>query len=325
MLKHPAVLLKLAQAGEEGIVVRGDSGDHEGIKLCGEWGFRIRTNEERAHLIFDRDQLVSSWIREETPSLAWDHVDPHGYLSVGSTNTEAHELARLGAPGGTLVFAEEQTAGKGRQQRAWHSPRGAGLYCTLILRPAQAQMVWPLLTHTASVALAETLESLVSDRTVPVPLDVDIKWPNDVLIRGRKCAGILLEALRDDYGVPAALIGFGINVRKGSVPELPAVEATCLDEEARCNVPRRLLLVRFLDHFQRCYSMFERGDHGSLLERWKQHSSMWEGSTILVGQGDQCRKVVTCGLNEIGALVIRSAEGNLEVLLAEDVRIFRSS
>jgi BirA family biotin operon repressor/biotin-[acetyl-CoA-carboxylase] ligase len=192
-----------------------------------------------------------------------------------------------------------------------------------VLRPSQPLQFWPLLTHAASVALVETLRDLSSLlKIIPRPLELDIKWPNDVLISGKKCAGILLEMMAEGES-PAAVVGLGINVRKGSVPNSLESTATCLDEMADIIVPRRQLLVRFLQNFQEFYLFFERGNHLELLNRWKAHSSMWNGTEVWIADGDTRRSAVTCGLNEIGALRVRTSEDKIETVLAGDVSIRR--
>jgi BirA family biotin operon repressor/biotin-[acetyl-CoA-carboxylase] ligase len=321
ILMHPAILIDLGQAGDTGLSLGLDQGFQKELRLCSDWGFKLQTAKDRVSLRFDQDQLVPNWIQRETPAIAWDCLRIRGFLRLASTNSEALDLARNGAPGGTLVISEEQTTGRGRKNRTWFSPASMGLYCTLILRPKQSQKYWPLLTLAASIALVDALKDLSHRKIVPVPLDIDIKWPNDVLLAGKKCAGILLETLLSDSENPAAVVGFGINVRKGSVPEHLASEAVSLDEIANTEVPRRYLLVRFLHFFQLCYLMFEQGKHDELLERWKSYSSMWDGVPVGIGNDEMVRQAVTCGLNEIGALLVRTMDGNLETLYAETVRI----
>jgi BirA family biotin operon repressor/biotin-[acetyl-CoA-carboxylase] ligase len=323
-MTHPAVLNDLGRVGDTGLPLRADPRFQAEVDQCRRWGFKIQSSGERIHLAFDHEQLVSHWIQKETPPIAWSSLCVKGFLRLQSTNTEGRNLAEQGATDGTLVLAEEQTGGRGRQDRAWHSPAGAGLYCTLIVRPKQPHKFWPLLTHVASVALLETLKDLSEQKIIPFPLDTDIKWPNDVLLSGKKCAGILLEALWDDAENAAALVGFGINVRKGSVPEALSDQAACLDEMAHTYVPRRQLLVLYLKHFQICYLMFEQGRHKEVLERWKSGSSMWNGERIYIGKGQARREAVTCGLNDLGALMVRTVDGSLETLFAEDVSISRN-
>ena len=319
----PGVLSELARAGEEGLSPSPDPVFRREIDLCRAWGFRIRADSGRVRLEYDREQLVPRWIAEETPALAWPRLDVRGFLSCGSTNTEAYALAEQGAASGTLVFAETQTGGRGRHGRAWHSPAGAGLYCTLVLRPRQPAECWPLLTLAASVALVDALRELPAHGVIPRPLETDLKWPNDVLVSGKKCAGILLEAVCGGAGQGAVIVGSGINVHAGSVPGDLRETAACLDEASGARIPRRLLLVSYLRRLEICYLLFEEGKHRELLECWKERSSMWDGAEIVMGDGASRREGVTCGLTAIGALRVRRAGGRTETLMAEDVRVLR--
>jgi BirA family transcriptional regulator, biotin operon repressor / biotin---[acetyl-CoA-carboxylase] ligase len=323
-LRHPAILTDLGHVGENGLPLNSAPWFRRELELCQEWGIRLRFSSDRVSLAFDEDQLVPYWVQKETPAIAWEFLRVNGFFRVDSTNSEAFELARRGMPSGTLVYTEEQVAGKGRNGRSWFSSAGKGLYFSVVLRPTQPLHSWPLLTHVASLALVETLTDLSPSLNANSPrLEIDIKWPNDVLISGRKCAGILLESLADGKN-NVAVVGVGINVRNGSVPESLEPVATCLDEMYNAIVPRRLLLVRFLQFFQEFYLVFEGGKHEDLLQHWKSRSSMWKDTEIWITEGETCRSAVTCGLNEIGALMVRTPEGSVETVFAGDVSVSRS-
>jgi BirA family biotin operon repressor/biotin-[acetyl-CoA-carboxylase] ligase len=322
-LKTPSLLIDLGHVGDNGLPLNSAAWFQKELALCKEWGFQLNYSNNRVSLQFDQDQLVPYWIQKETPAIAWDWLRVHGFFRAGSTNSEALELARKGTPSGTLVYTEEQTAGKGRNGRSWFSSAGRGLYFTIVIRPTQPLRFWPLLTHVASVALIETLKDLFSPlKIIPHPLALDLKWPNDVLLSGKKCAGILLETMTEGLN-HAALVGLGINVRKGSVPESLEKTAAYLEKMTDAVVPRRQLLVRFLQNFQEFFLMFEQGKHKDLLERWKSNSSMWDGTHVWITEGNKRRSAITCGLNEIGALMIRTPEGNLETVLAGDISVSR--
>ncbi len=291
------------------------------LELCRHWGFQFKVEKGCVRLGFDQEQLVPLWIEQETPAIAWDRLEVIGFLSAASTNREALHEARKGAPAGTLVYAEEQTAGKGRKDRPWFSPAGSGLYFSLVLRPRQPRRTWPLLNHAASVALAETLNGLSGWGLQAHPLRVDLKWPNDVLLSGKKCAGILLEACSSESIDSAAVIGIGVNVHPRSFPEPMAFEATCIDERAQIFVPRRRLLVDILRRFQRWYLIFEQGKRRELLEEWKAYCSMWKDAEIWISDGAGRRAGVTCGIDENGALLVRVGGGRVETVLAGDVSI----
>jgi BirA family biotin operon repressor/biotin-[acetyl-CoA-carboxylase] ligase len=319
-IKVPALLIDLGHVGEHGLPVNPAAWFQQEIELCKKWGFRLRCSDNRVSLQFDHDQLVPYWIQKETPRIAWDSLRVNAFLSVESTNIEAFEMARNGAPGGTLVVSEEQTAGRGRKGRSWVSAAGKSLSVSIVLRPKQPVKTWPLLTHAASVALVETVKELHSLKVIRHALDVDLKWPNDVLISGRKCAGILLETVMEGSS-PAAVVGIGVNIREGSVPESLRSAAVSIEEMADEPVPRRRVLINFLRKFQECYLIFEEGDHRRLLERWKSHSSMWDGARVWITEGNTRRSAVTCGLNDVGALMVKTLDGKVEPVLAADVSV----
>ncbi len=228
----PHILNEVALAGPLGLLVPDDSRMLADLSLCREWDAGMQFINERMVLPFDNDRLVPVWIETETPAIAWDRLAIEGFFQIGSTNAVAQSRAREGAPSALLVYAESQTAGRGRKGRRWESPLREGLYFSLLLRPLQPLSTWPILTHLASVALAQTLHDLYAKAVVPFPLSVDLKWPNDVLLSGKKTAGILLEATSIGKDAHAAIIGVGVNIGSESVPPYLADRATSVSREA---------------------------------------------------------------------------------------------
>jgi BirA family biotin operon repressor/biotin-[acetyl-CoA-carboxylase] ligase len=267
----------------------------------------------------DDDRLDPAAIEKETPSTAWDRLSVVGFAEIGSTNDEAARLVRGGAPSGLLVFAEHQNAGKGRMGRSWASPRGSGLCFSLVVHPSSPRQHWPLLSLLTSVAVARSIEDLAGLGILRQPLRVDLKWPNDVLLSGRKVAGILVETAGAPGGPGAVVIGVGVNVGSNSVPPGMEDSATSVSLEAGASVPRRPLLVSFLRHFQQEYLLFESGGRQAILDHWKAGSSMWNGVRVFVSEGSICREATTCGLTESGAIRVRLHDGSEETLLAADV------
>jgi BirA family transcriptional regulator, biotin operon repressor / biotin---[acetyl-CoA-carboxylase] ligase len=322
-LRIPDILTDLSHVGTAGLLLGNAPAVLQELEVCLEWGYKVTKENDRGYLHFDHDQIVPYWIQRETPDLAWDGLRVNGFLRIDSTNREAIDQSRVGAPSGTLICAEEQTSGRGRVDRSWYSPAKSGLYFSLIVRPRQSRKYWPLLTHVASIALVRTILDLVDTRIIPNSLNADIKWPNDIMISGKKCAGILLEALPEEEN-PAVVIGVGINVHKGSVPDYLAEDAICIDEPSGTVVPRRKLLVGFLQHFQIVYITFENGNHREVLDCWKKYSTMWEGAKVWIEEGGQRRSAVTCGLDDMGALLVKTEEGDTETILTGNVRIRKS-
>ena len=175
------------------------------------------------------------------------------FESIGSTNEVAKGLADEGAPEGTLVIAEEQTAGKGRLGRRWIAPAGTGLLFSLLLYPDLTLEEVPRLTMLASLAAAEAIESATG-------LPVRFKWPNDILIRGRKAGGVLTEVGVTGKRLDYVVMGIGLNVNwtPSLVPEL-AGKATSLSEELGREVSRLGLLQRLLIYMEGGYLRLQEG------------------------------------------------------------------
>ncbi len=266
------------------------------------------------------DRLDPESITRETPAVAWDGLHVLAFQEIDSTNEEALRQARLGAPGGTVVVAESQTRGRGRKGRAWISPPGSGLYFSFIHRSSQPLSQWPLLTHVAAVALARTIQGLPDEGMIPRALDLELKWPNDVLISGRKTAGILLETA-GGAGSPAAIVGVGVNVGTVDLPADLRDQVISVSKAAGVLVPRRHLLVRFLYHFQVGVQLFERGNHAAILDQWKSFSRMWCDTPIWIVEDKGRRPAVTRGLSPVGALIVETASGETETLIAGDISI----
>ncbi len=170
----------------------------------------------------------------------------HFHRTLGSTNDEALRLARHGSPEGTLVVAEEQKAGRGRAGRRWLTPSGAALALSVVLRPAPEAVTGGGLMTLGSLAVAEALET--------EGLRPQVKWPNDVLVGGRKLAGVLVEASWTEPTLDFAVCGIGVNVRPASVPPQQVdYPATCVEAVLGRRVDREKLLLDILLALDRWY------------------------------------------------------------------------
>ena len=141
---------------------------------------------------------------------------------TGSTNSDAMAAARAGAPHGSVFFADEQTAGRGRGDHAWHSAAGEGLYVSVLLRPDLSPAYLPLVPLAAGLAAAQAIRDLTG-------LDIDLRWPNDLLLGARKTGGILVEAQSESNSVAFVVVGIGINVHQREFDPGLATPATSLD------------------------------------------------------------------------------------------------
>ncbi len=320
----PKILDRLARAGKAGLAGSLTESEREELELCRKWGYRFEVADQRVCLPFDRDLLIPAWIAGETPAVVWERLHVEGFFETGSTNEEAVLRSRHGAADGTVIYAESQTSGKGRTGRQWISPPGTGIYFSLILRPKQDPSCWALLTHVSSLALAQTLSEFFREGIIQRALDLELKWPNDVLIAGKKTAGILLETAGIGSVIEAAVVGVGVNVNQMPLPENLRGRVTSLNEATGTRVPRRQLMVRFLYHFQIAYDLFNRGQYRDILEQWKGFSRMWSNTPVWIVDGEQRYPAVTVGLTESGALLVRTPDGIEHTVLAADVSVRQS-
>lgn len=222
------------------------------------------------------------------------------FESISSTNEVAKELADEGAPEGTVVIAEEQTAGKGRRGRRWVAPPGTSLLFSLLLYPNLTLEQVPRLTMLASLAAAEAIESVTG-------LPVRFKWPNDILIRGRKAGGVLTEVGVTGKRLDYVVVGIGLNVNWNptQVPEL-AGKATSLSEELGREVSRFELLQRLLIYMERGYLRLQEGylPHEVFTSRL---ANVGEKVEVILPRGNVEGFVE--GVNGEGALLLRREDG----------------
>lgn len=211
----------------------------EAIDGLSAWGYQIARNQTGQISLTDTpDRLYAHEIKFGLPTKTLG-CDVHSFDITDSTNLRADELARQNAPEGTLVVCEMQSAGKGRLNRKWHSPRQTGVYASLILRPK----VDPASTPGVSLLMAAAIVTAVRD-IADIP--AQIKWPNDVLISGRKTAGILADLITDSREVSHLILGLGVNVNQteSDFPAEIAEKATSI----RIATGRPLNRVRLLQH-----------------------------------------------------------------------------
>ncbi|MFA6149219.1 MAG: biotin--[acetyl-CoA-carboxylase] ligase [bacterium] len=240
------------------------------------------------------DRIGEREVREALrPGFPWN--GPVCLDVTDSTNRVAMEMAGNGAPHGTVVIADAQTAGRGRMGRRWESPAGKNLYVSLLLRPPVPTVDAPRLAIVAGVALADAVES------VGVP--ASLKWPNDLYCEGRKAAGILAEMASDPDGVRHVVIGVGlnVNVEEGEFPQDLRGTATSLRICAGRTFRRVDVLARLLGAFGVRYAEFLGGGFSSIRDGWDRRDFLRGRSILLRRQGGEGWGTAD-GLDTVGAL-----------------------
>lgn len=242
-----------------------------------------------------------------------EHI--HHYYRAGSTNTIAMEAASEGAPHGSVFLAEQQTAGRGRGSNQWHSAESAGIYCSVIVRPTLPPSEVLVLSLAAGLAVQAAVQE-IDPREAP-----DLKWPNDLLIAGKKFCGILTEMNAEATRVRHIVIGIGINVNQSAFPDGLQETATSLRMVTVDKWSRVDLCAALLKSLDREYQnlISDPGAHNDILRRFEEQSSMIRGKPVRVEENGGFEGI-TEGLDARGFLQVRTNEA-LRVLYSGTVRL----
>lgn len=225
------------------------------------------------------------------------------YQNLGSTNDEAKILARQGAPGYSIVIAEEQSGGRGRRGRSWQSPPG-GIWFSLILRPDIGISMASRISVFTAVVLAEEIASIIK-------IKAGIKWPNDIFIDAKKVGGILIELSAELERVNFIIVGIGINanIAKNKLGPEVSETATTLMEVLRHEIDRKKLLTAIANRFYKeLDDVFDAG-YESYLGRWRQLSIVL-GKDVQISEGDKFFSGVAVDIEENGALLVDLESGD---------------
>jgi BirA family biotin operon repressor/biotin-[acetyl-CoA-carboxylase] ligase len=235
---------------------------------------------------------------------------------TASTNADAFLLAEQGAVEGTAVIADTQNSGKGRMGRVWASPAGVNLYCSIVLRPAILPFQAPQLTFLSAVAVARAIEQTTS-------LKPEIKWPNDLLISGRKVAGLLNEMSAETDGINFVILGIGVNLNM-TAAQFPAdlrTPATSLLLEQGGGVNRARFAAVMLNELDRLYTDFLVKGFGPVRDEWQKRCNA-AGREVSVSEGGSGTICGTyAGIDGDGAMLVRLPDGRKERIVCGDVRV----
>jgi BirA family transcriptional regulator, biotin operon repressor / biotin---[acetyl-CoA-carboxylase] ligase len=237
------------------------------------------------------------------------------FRETTSTNDVAARMAHGRAPEGTVVFAESQTKGRGRMGRTWLSPAGKGLWFTVLLRPA----ISPQRATQLTVAAATALTRAITLQTGIVP---EIKWPNDILIRGKKLCGILTEMNAEMDCVKEVLLGIGmdVNLESGDFPAQLRKTATSLLIETGQPVNRAELAVTIMRELDRDYELVKTKQFEGIAQQWREHCNTL-GRQVSIRVGNRVVRGRAESLDDDGALLVRGAHDHLERIVGGDVTI----
>lgn len=274
-------------------------------------GYAINTTQDGTLSLVESDDLLSPDDIEAAIAGFSLGRPLHTYGRVGSTNTAAAELAESGAPEGTLVTAEEQTRGRGRQGRTWHSPPGLGIWMSLVLRPTCAPADAAALPLVAGLAIAAAIREVANVTT-------QVKWPNDVLIDGKKVAGVLCESAIEGQAIRYSIMGIGINVNhlETELPQSIRAAATSVRIASGRKQPRVGLMAATLRALEARLELFHAHGFAALRPEFQTVSCL-SGKRLRIAQGKKSLEGVFVDVAPDGALMIDSQNRIIRIQAGE--------
>ncbi len=236
------------------------------------------------------------------------------YEETDSTNLRAKEDGDAGAVEGTLYLADRQSDGRGRRGRKWESPAGSSIYMTVLLRPELSPVKAPMMTLVMAVAVAKGIEEITGIRT-------GIKWPNDIVVNGRKVCGILTEMSTEVEHIHYVVIGVGINVNREEFPEELKQMATSLKNESKSSFSRGAIIHAVMERFEEYYQIFlERQDLSGIQELYNACLVNREREVRILEVGNEYNAHAV-GINKEGELLVDTMDGERKHIFAGEVSV----
>ena len=276
-------------------------------------GYVIDAVKNKGYKLIQTPDIVTA---EEVDSLLETEWAGHPVVyeeEQESTNQTAKMLAEQGASHGTLVVAERQVSGRGRRGRTWHSPKGSGIWMSILLRPQIHPMSASMLTLVAAMAVYDAISSRVEGCA--------IKWPNDIILNGKKIVGILTEMSTEIDYINHVVIGVGINVNTETFPEEIADKATSLRIEIGEVQKRAPIVAEIMSEFEKCYEEFEKQEDLSFIQEEYNKLLVNCGKDVCILGAKESYPAHALGINETGELIVRREDGSKETVYAGEVSV----
>ena len=286
------------------------------INQLKEEGYQVEAVRNKGYRIIESPDVLT---REELAvqigdATRWAGQEIVCFTETDSTNVRARKLGENGAAHGTLVVAEQQTAGRGRRGRGWESPAGSSIYMSLLLRPEFLPNKAPMLTIVMAYSVATALREQTG-------LDFRIKWPNDIVLNGKKVVGILTEMSTEIEYINHVVIGVGINVNTEAFPEEICATATSIRRESGKTWRRAELIAAILRQFEVQYERFvKEEDLAYLREAYDAILVNCNREVRILGEKDGYR-AVALGIDDQGELLVRKEDGTVTSVYAGEVSV----
>lgn len=279
-----------------------------------EKGYQVEAVRNRGYRITESPDILTKEELSSVIDTEWAGQTIYYFDQIDSTNIRAKQLGEEGAPHGTLIVAGQQNAGRGRRGRTWESPPGVSIYMSIVLRPEMAPVKAPMLTLVMAVSAADSLKECAG-------LDVQIKWPNDIVLNGKKLAGILTEMSTEMDYINHVVIGMGINVNTECLPEELEEKATSLRLETGRIIRRSQIIASIMKAFEKNYQLFmETQGLRQMQEKYNSLLINREKEVRILGVKEEYA-AYALGINEKGELLVRRDNGEVEAILAGEVSV----
>ena len=277
-------------------------------------GYEIEAVRNKGYRLIDSPDVMSKAEIESLVDTKWAGKNVVYYDEIDSTNNRAKEAGDNGAAHGTLFVADMQVAGKGRRGRVWKSPSGSSIYMTILLYPDIPPVKAPQLTLLMAIAVAEGIQEVTG-------LETKIKWPNDIVVNGRKICGILTEMSTEIDYINHVVIGAGINVNQDTFSDDIKATASSLKLELGKSVKRSELIAAVMKSFEKCYEIFiETEDLSGLQELYNSMLVNRDQEVKVLEPGNEY-KAHAIGINQTGELIVRTPDGKEKEIYAGEVSV----
>lgn len=284
------------------------------IKQLEAEGYEIEAIRNKGYRLKMAGDILSRAELESTMKTEWAGRNVLYFDETDSTNTEAKKAAEAGAPHGTLAVADYQSMGKGRRGRSWTSPHGVGIWMSIMIRPNLHPSCASMLTLVAALAVADGIKKVCR-------LDSKIKWPNDIVVNGKKVCGILTEMSTELDCINYVVTGIGINANTDEFPEDIRDVATSLLLETGERVKRSQLIAAVMEAFEQYYGRFMENENMSgLLEEYNSLLANRDNMVRVLAPGSEYTGTAL-GIDETGELLVRMESGELRRVLSGEVSV----
>lgn len=288
------------------------------IRQLQEEGYEVEAVRNKGYRIIDSPDVMTKEELESLMDTKWAGKNIVYYDEIDSTNLRIKQLGDEGAVEGTLAVADRQTAGRGRRGRSWDSPAGESISMSILLRPQITPNQAPMLTLVMACSVAE---GIMDCKDMCGEQQIQIKWPNDIIIHGKKLVGILTEmSTQIDY-INHVTVGVGINVNLTDFPEEIRERATSLRLECGHKVKRAPLIAAIMKRLEENYALFmETGDLSQLMEKYSELLVNKDRDVMILGAKEQY-VAHALGINKTGELIVRKEDGTIEEVYAGEVSV----